>query len=67
MINGVTIRELSEGETYKYLGVEESIGYDGLINMERLQLNITDELELSGTQNSMLRTNLLPTTGLPSQ
>ena len=36
VINGVTIRELSEGETYKYLGVEESIGYDGPINMEKV-------------------------------
>ena len=67
VINGVTIRELSEGETYKYLGVEESIGYDGPLIRKRLRLNITDELELSGTQNSMLRTKLLPTTVLPSQ
>ena len=36
VINGATIRELNEGETYKYLGVEESIGYDGPINMEKV-------------------------------
>ena len=36
VINGVTIRELSEGETYKYLGVEESIGYDGPLIWKRL-------------------------------
>ena len=35
-INCVTIRELEEGEIYKYLCVEESIGYNGPINMEKV-------------------------------
>lgn len=35
-INNVTIKELKAGETYKYLGQEESIGYDGPLNMERV-------------------------------
>ena len=35
-INGVTNREREEGELYKYLGVEESIGYSGQQNMEKV-------------------------------
>ena len=35
-INGVKIKELEEGDTYKYLGQDESVGYDGPINKERV-------------------------------
>ena len=35
-INGVEIKELEEGDTYKYLGQDESVGYDGPINKERV-------------------------------
>ena len=35
-INGVEIKELEEGDTYKYLGQDESVGYDGSINKERV-------------------------------
>ena len=31
-INGVEIKELEEGDTYKYLGQDESVGYDGPAN-----------------------------------
>ena len=31
-INGVEIKELEEGDTYKYLGQDESAGYDGPAN-----------------------------------
>ena len=35
-INGVQIKKLEEGDTYKYLGQDESVGYDGPINKERV-------------------------------
>ena len=36
-INGVTIRELEEGEMYTYLGQEESVGFNGPLNKERVR------------------------------
>ena len=36
IINGVTIKELKEGEVYKYQGMDESIEYHGEINKERI-------------------------------
>ena len=36
IINGVTVKELEEGESYRYLGVDENIEYNGKINKERI-------------------------------
>ena len=36
VINGVNIKELEEGESYRYLGVDENIEYNGTINKERI-------------------------------
>ena len=36
-INGVTIKELQEDEPYRYLGQDETVGYDGKLNKERIQ------------------------------
>ena len=36
VINGVTIKELKDGELYKYLGIDENILYDGDLNKERI-------------------------------
>ena len=35
-INAIEIKELEEGDTYKYLGQDESVSYDGPINKERV-------------------------------
>ena len=35
-MNGVTIKELEEGESYRYLGVDENVEYNGKINKERI-------------------------------
>ena len=35
-INGVEIKELEEGDMYKYLGQDESVGYNGPVNKERV-------------------------------
>ena len=36
IMNGVTVKELEEGESYRYLGVYENIEYNGKINKERI-------------------------------
>ena len=36
-INGVTIRELEEGEMYTYLGQDEFVGFNGPLNKERVR------------------------------
>ena len=36
-INGVTIRELEEGEMYTYLGQDESVSFNGPLNKERVR------------------------------
>ena len=35
-MNGVTVKELEEGESYRYLGVDENVEYNGKINKERI-------------------------------
>ena len=35
-INGLNVRELKEDEPYRYLGLDENIGYDGNLNKERI-------------------------------
>ena len=36
VINGVNIKELEDRESYRYLGVDENIEYNGIINKERI-------------------------------
>ena len=36
-MNEVTVKELEEGESYRYLGQDESIGYEGKLNKERVE------------------------------
>ena len=36
-INGIEISELEEGDMYKYLGVDEDIGFDGPLNKEKIK------------------------------
>ena len=36
VINGINIKELEEGESYRYLGVDENIEYNCIINKERI-------------------------------
>ena len=35
-INGLTIKPIQEGESYRYLGQDEYIAYEGTINKERV-------------------------------
>ena len=35
-INGLTIKPIEEGDNYKYLGIDETISYNGPINKERV-------------------------------
>ena len=36
-ISGIEISELEEGNMYKYLGVDEDIGFDGPLNKEKIR------------------------------
>ena len=33
-VNGLIIKEVEEGDTYKYLGVDESVGINGPLNKD---------------------------------
>ena len=35
-ISGLNVRELKEDEPYRYLGLDENIGYDGNLNNEKI-------------------------------
>ena len=35
-VNNLTITEIEEGDHYKYLGIDESVGYDGPLNKQRV-------------------------------
>ena len=36
-VNGLDIQPIADGDTYRYLGQDENIGYDGVINKERVR------------------------------
>ena len=36
VINWVNIKELEEGESFRYLGQDKTIGYEGKVNKERV-------------------------------
>ena len=35
-VKNLTVAEIEEGEHYKYLGIDESVGYDGPLNKHRI-------------------------------
>ena len=35
-VNHLTVQEIKEGDNYKYLGTDESVGFDGPLNKERV-------------------------------
>ena len=60
-VNGLEIQEIKDGDNYKYLGVDESVGIDGPLNKQR----VIKEVRRYGIQNltdiiSQLLTTLLP-------
>ena len=36
IVNGVTVKEIEERNTYLYLGQDEAVGYDGKLNKDRV-------------------------------
>ena len=36
IMNNIRLNELPEGDTYKYLGQDESVGYNGQLNKEKV-------------------------------
>ena len=35
-VDHLTVQEIKEGDNYKYLGIDESVGFDGPLNKERI-------------------------------
>ena len=58
-INNVNIAEIEEGDHYKYLGIDESVGYNGLLNKQRIikeykrRVNKIWKLELNAINKSI--------------
>ena len=44
-INDVTIQPISDGESYKYLGQDENLGYVGKLNKERVKKEYTSRVK----------------------
>ena len=66
-INGLSVRELKDGEQYTYLGQDESVGFDGPLNKDRVKKSIKDVSGRYGTLNSTVITKLRHITRLPYQ
>ena len=47
----LTVLEIKEGDHYKYLGIDESVGYYGPLNKERVTKSIEGESIRSGDQS----------------
>ena len=54
-INGLSVRELKEGEQYTYLGQDESVGFDGPLNKDQVKKEY--EGRVQKTWNSELYSN----------
>ena len=67
VMNGVTIRELEEGEPCRYLGQDETIGYDGKLNQDRVRSEYFRRVKKFGHQNSMREIRFLRTIHLHYQ
>ena len=67
-INGLSVRELEDGEQYTYLGQDESVGFDGPLNKDRVKKkSIKDVFGKYRTLNSTVITKLRNITCLPYQ
>ena len=74
-VNGLQIQEIQEGDCYKYLGIDESIGIDGPLNKQRVikeyktRVKKISRSELSGynkaiTHNAFAIPIVTPTIGI---
>ena len=48
-VNGLIIKEVEEGDTCKYLGVDESVGINGPLNKDRVVKEYKARVKRSGT------------------
>ena len=63
-INHLTIQPVADGDSYKYLGIDESITYNGPLNKEKFPRNISAEHGKYSLRNCLISTKLLHTTAL---
>ena len=54
-INRLTIQPVANGDSYKYLGIDKNITYDGPLNKDKVSREY-------GLQNFLISTNFLHTT-----
>ena len=68
-MNGVTTHEMEEGEPYRYLGQDETIGYFGKLNKNRVRSEYFGRVKKRkfGRQNLMREIRSLHTIHLQSQ
>ena len=48
MLNNVTIKLIKEGESYKYLGIDENIPFDGAATKEHWHLTSESGIKVNG-------------------
>ena len=48
MLNNVTIKLINEGESYKYLGIDENIPFDGAATKEHWHLTSESGIKVNG-------------------
>ena len=57
VINRVTIKPLKDGDSYKYLGQDENIGYMGSLNKARVTAEYKKRVRKTGQANFLLIIN----------
>ena len=50
-VDHLTVQEIKEGDNYKYLGIDESVGFDGPLNKECVIKEYKKESTESGDPN----------------
>ena len=63
-INHVIVQPVADGDSYKYLGIDKNITYNGPLIKKKFSRNISTEYEKYGLQNCLISTKLLHTTAL---
>ena len=53
-INGLTIKPIQEGESYRYLGQDENIAYEGTVNKEMVSKEYLSRVKRYGYLSCLL-------------
>ena len=58
-INHLTIQPVADGDSYKYLGIDENITYNGPLNKEKVSKEYLNRVGKYGLRNCLISTKLL--------